>query len=169
MSHSVAANFYNLDAVSKNEEGKSLKRLLMGMAFALLIALGMASTALAATTSHVHPFSIGGCAEHRGGPNNSFEMGVCISDRGTKHTVYPDAYVNQQPSGPFNCTLYIELWNGGTKIFQDAGHPCTVGHYNSTLIFTLTSGCAPLHTSVWISYFGTFYRIGDSPTYTYCA
>jgi hypothetical protein len=152
----------------------------MSLAFALFLALSMGSMALAVTkpTGQVQvatarpavtPFSIGGCAEHRGGPSNSFEMGVCISDRNTRHTVYPDVYVNQQHIGPFSCTLYIELWAGGSKIFQDGGHPCTVGHYNSTLIFTVTSGCAALHTSVWISYFGTFYRIGDSPTYTYCA
>jgi len=136
---------------------------------------GIASAQSAGTVGHIQPsvtipaiaLATGGCAEHTGGPNSSFEMGICISNRGTAHTVYPDVYVNKQPTGPFSCTLYIEIWAGGTKLSQDAGHSCTVGHYNSTSL-TALGGCAALHTSAWISYSGTFYRIGDSPTYTYC-
>lgn len=136
------------------------------IALAFIAFFRFSGTAFAAT---------GGCAEHFGGPSNLFEMGVCISDRGTNGTqIIPDVYVNQQPEGPFICTLNIEIWdNSGHKYFQDGGHLCEAGnHYTSSqiLINPPGSGCTPpLHSSVWISYEGTFYRIGDSPSYQFCA
>lgn len=135
------------------------------LALAFIVLFRLSGTAYAATAS-----ATGGCAEHS---VNGFEMGVCISDRGTSGTqIIPDVYVNQQPEGPFICTLYIELWDGGNKIFQDAGHLCFVDHYTSTkeLINPPGNGCTDfLHTSVWISFEGVFYRIGDSPSYQFCS
>jgi hypothetical protein len=68
-----------------------------------------------------------------------------------------------------NCSLYVELWDGGFKFSQTGPYSCTTGHYDGTqLVLGSGARCFPLHTSVWISWYGTFYRIGDSPTYTYC-
>ncbi len=142
-----------------------------GVASALSITSARHARAVVSTSAAI-PLATGGCAEHSGGPNNSFEMGVCISDRGTDGTIiYPDVYVNQAPLGPWVCTLYIELWDGGNKLFQDAGHNCVTGHYDSTkVLVTAGSGCTdPLHTSVWILFESVFYRIGDSPSYQFCS
>ena len=110
----------------------------------------------------------GGCNGHWGGPNNSFEMGVCISDRGTNgQTIYPDVYVNQQaPGWNWSCSLYLELWAGNYRYQQSGPYSCTAGHYQTS--FSWFSSVGWLHSSVWISFNGTFYRIGDSPTYYYC-
>ena len=113
--------------------------------------------------------AIGGCRENWGGPNNSFEMGVCISDRGTSgygYTIYPDVYVNQQaPGWNWTCSLYIEVWDNSYRELQSGPYPCVQNHYGSQLSWFSSVGW--LHTSVWISFNGTFYRIGDSPTYYY--
>src|SRR5690349_1440727 len=78
--------------------------ILGGMAFANSTVHASAADPATASTA-----TVGGCSEHYGGPNNSFDMGICISNRGSWDTVYPDVYVNQQPTGPFLCTLYIEV------------------------------------------------------------
>ncbi len=130
---------------------------------------GVASARSIASTGRARAAAIGGCMEHYGGPNNWFEMGVCISDRNTGYIVYPDAYVNQQPLEPFNCSLYVELWDEGVKFSQAGPYSCTTGHYDGIpLVLGSGVGCFPLHTSVWISWYGIFYRIGDSPTFIYC-
>ena len=126
--------------------------------------------ASAASTGHVRAAAIGGCAEHYGGLNNSFEIGVCISDRNTGSVIYPDAYVNQQLLlPPYNCSLYVELWEGNFKWSQAGPFSCALGHYDGIPFGIAGAGCLPLHSSVWLSLNGSFYRIGDSPTYTYCA
>jgi hypothetical protein len=117
--------------------------------------------------------SVGGCGNNHivnvSSPNGQFNMGVCVTDHNTPPDIFSDVYVNAQPTGPFNCTLYIELWrDSGGKVYQDGGHPCTFGHYLSTITIMHPLPCTLFHTSAWISYSGTFYRIGDSPSYTYC-
>ncbi|HEU5379853.1 MAG TPA: hypothetical protein VFV38_30895 [Ktedonobacteraceae bacterium] len=119
------------------------------------------------------PLATGGCNE-QSGPYGTWvflEVGVCISDRGTGNEAFPDVYVNQlDTSAGISCGLYIELWEGNFKWSQLGPVSCNIGHYDGDPYFPV-GGCHALHTSAWILYGpqgNLFYRIGDSPTYTYC-
>lgn len=162
----------------------TLKYLLMSSVIALLILFSTGSMALAATghrsqvsASHSPlsaqlPLHTGGCNSHaHAGPGNLFDVGICIDDRNTGNTVFPDVYINSTPPvlGQIDCVMYMEVWNGNHKEFQDDGHTCYRGYYDTNYTYTVPRGsCESLHSSAWMLYYETFYRLGDSPSYTYC-
>ena len=146
----------------------------MGNSFVRTAARVTAALALLAV-----PFVSAGSAEAATGGCNphikvaGFDIGVCISNRGSANPtfVYSDIYVNNVPTGPFSCTIYVEQWDGGTKVFQDDGHSCAKGHYDAMhdkkIIDSEVVGCRHLHSSSWMTLNGTFVRIGDSSTYQF--
>ncbi|GAB3988652.1 hypothetical protein GCM10029978_111610 [Actinoallomurus acanthiterrae] len=134
--------------------------LLLGLSF-----FSPGSTAAATT---------GGCNPHI--PINGWDVGVCISDRGTSSPtqVTPDVYLNKVGSVPSNCRMYIEVWSdNGPVLRRDDGHPCVArkASYEYTgaghLVTLVIDRCYPgLHTHAFY-YIGSTIHIGDSPHIDY--
>jgi hypothetical protein len=57
-----------------------------------------------------------------------FSIGVCVNDRHTGTTAYPDIYVNSTPFSS-NCNLDLQVWGDNNNLISDAGPaPCSTGH-----------------------------------------
>ena len=106
----------------------------MGAA-ALVPSLFTASAAQAAQPGAASPaVSGGGCFAHSTNPRISgWDIGDCISNRGTQTQVYPDMYINQVGWLPGGC--FVRLYALDRTIQQTArsqDFPCATGHYEIT-------------------------------------
>ncbi|GAA4635716.1 hypothetical protein GCM10023196_082290 [Actinoallomurus vinaceus] len=151
--------------MTKAIKGRRLGAILGGTLLLGLSFFSPGSSAAAAT---------GGCNPHI--KVNGWDVGVCISDRGTSspRRVFPDVYLNQVGSVPSNCTMYIELWSDdGLELARDDGHPCVArqASYQYTsgggLVSLNIDQCyRGLHTHAFY-YIGSTVHIGDSPHIDY--
>lgn len=143
---------------------------------ALIAAVGIAAAVAtsggtpAASAEAVAPVgyaALGGCNEYTVG-NTGFEIGVCINDRGTGTTAYPDIYLNQIGAHRGSCAIRIELWDdAGHSVGNASSAPCTSAHHTG-------NAYGPVHSPVSVHAFarlqtnGTSYYFGagrgDSPT-----
>lgn len=108
----------------------------------------------------------GGCKEYPVG-KTGFEFGVCVNDRHTGTTAYPDIYVNHvgPHSGP--CSISIELWDDKNRSYgTPAQAPCTPGPHPGNPYGPVRSALT-LHTFARLKANGTTYYFGggqgDSP------
>lgn len=121
--------------------------------------VGTATNALAAP-GRTHQ---GGCSTYSARGIAGYSIGVCIDDRGSGTTAYPDIYVNAVPRGQ-NCKIDIETWgirndkHGDTAITLN---PCRVGHYVARPV--AGSATTPLHAfaRLWVN--GQQHATGNSP------
>jgi hypothetical protein len=201
-----------IDSISRGGRRRAVAAVSLVWAVAALVVTG-ATSAQAAQRWAPTPYGTGGCLEHAGGGMSAkpglpegakvgwilnpavtaktpaVEMGVCINNRNTHGTLFPDVYVNKMPKlsqGPgLGCSLVVEMWdNIGNNFVRGLVDNCALGHhelmYGSTGATKLgwhvtLDSCTirPLHASAYITYLdGTSlsnqYRIGDSPSFVYC-
>lgn len=109
----------------------------------------------------------GGCNEYTVG-STGFEIGVCINDRGTGTTAYPDIYVNKVGAHTGSCSIGIELWDNNNHHYgTTAQASCGKGHHTGDAYGPVSStteihAFARLHANGTSYYFGG--TKGDSPT-----
>jgi hypothetical protein len=124
-------------------------------------ALLLTTTGLAVLTATQGAFaSQGGCTNYTG--IHGYDVGVCVNDKGTGLTAYPDIYVNRS-AGTGSCTITIQLWNDLNQRFgNDATVDCGSGHK----VGNATSLNSPqtVHAFARLNLGGTQYAMGDSPS-----
>lgn len=125
----------------------------------------LSATVAAATTLFANTpasASVGGCtaSDWQG---YGYRIGVCINDRGTTTTAFPDIYVNANGGGS-NCSILIEVWDGNGINYSHKQVGCAVGHYNgyATPVFGNTS----LHAFARLLVNGKAYGTENSPSIT---
>ncbi|GAA4621036.1 hypothetical protein GCM10023196_007330 [Actinoallomurus vinaceus] len=110
--------------------------------------------------------SHGGCNDYIVG-NTGFRIGVCINDRGTGTTAYPDIYVNKVGRYSGSCSIGIELWDYASHRYGGVTQaPCTGGHHTGSA-YGPQKQPATVHTFVRLKINGTSFYFGnghgDSP------
>ena len=135
----------------------------------------LAVTALSAVPANAGPGANGACRESA--TVRGYQMGVCISDRGTGgQTIFPDVYVNKEGGNLDNCRLYMEVYEGGRRVVSSPqqgylryGHSPddfdeAIGPFNFQ-----NSDCLTLHNHAYIRFSGSpAVQIGDSPGVRFC-
>lgn len=113
-----------------------------------------------ATSTHCDPH-----IKLTAGRGAGFDIGVCIDDRGTGTTAYPDIWVNTAGTTA-NCSINISVWDdrGNRLSATDVG--CAGGHSHYTGITTAAAG-KTVHTFARLDYTGQQpISIGNSPAIT---
>ena len=102
---------------------------------------------------------VGGCDPHI--KVHGFDIGVCIDDRATGTTAYPDVWINTL--GPAtNCHINISVWDNAGQRLSAIEQPCTPGRHLGTAVTPKTG--AVVHTFARLDYPGQpGIAVGDSP------
>jgi hypothetical protein len=109
----------------------------------------------------------GGCSASNW-TGHGFNIGVCIDDRATTTTAYPDIYVNASPysntAPTAACSILIEVWDGNANNYTHDQVGCAAGHYNgyATPVF----GSVQLHSFARLILNGVAYGTQNSPVAT---
>lgn len=141
------------------------RRLLLPLAAASLVAVtGVATGAALRSSGTAHAAVHGGCEPYQ---VDGFAIDVCISDRGTGTTAYPEIRVNQTGFIVGPCSIDIELWGGGRLYGLPAHADCGLGPHEGNSFGPVIApvsvhAFARLRTN-FISYYLGDGR-GDSPT-----
>jgi len=104
----------------------------------------------------------GGCGAHFN-PTAGFDIGVCVDDRGSTVTAYPDVWVNESPGASSNCAIVIQVWDDHNNRYGDERSlSCAKGEKpgNATGPFTMPT---KVHAYARLDYNGQRYAVGDSP------
>lgn len=116
------------------------------------LALGTALTAAPASAAAGRSAaSQGGCSTYTVKAAPGFNIGVCINDRGTRTTAYPDIYVNSA-GNTARCGINISVWDDANHRLSATEVRCGKGHYTGA---EATPGrSAKVHTFARIDYSG---------------
>lgn len=143
----------------------ALRRLIL--IIATMIAATLTSGVITVTTT-AH------AADHQGGCNSNvntqgFDLGVCIDDRGTGTTAFPDLYVNAAPQMGLreSCRIDIETWDDRNNKLGDTATDCKVGHHTAAPLTVGSTTRVHAFTRLWFD--GSPYATGDSPAVTLSA
>ena len=131
--------------------------LITTIAAAVIAIAGSATDASAA-----QPPLGGGCTPHA--KSNGWDIGVCISNRGTQTQVYPDIYVNTVGTKPNGCYVRVYAYDGTIgAVARTNDFSCQTGHdeiphFNAT----------PYHVYVTkVTVLPAGYNFDISPSITY--
>lgn len=138
----------------------------MKIVWRALIASMIAACAVLLAPLSAHA-STGGCTSSDWS-GYGFRIGICINDRSTTTTAFPDIYVNASPYGNANptsaCSIIIEVWDDQGHNYSHDQVGCATGHYNGYA--TPAYAYVHLHAFARLHLNGGSYGTKDSPMTT---
>lgn len=107
--------------------------------------------------------SQGGCQTYDARGLSGFNIGVCINDRATGTTAYPDIYVNttRQLGVRETCRIDIETWDDNNHKLGDTATDCALGPHTAKPVTPNSTATAHTFARLWFD--GSSYWTGDSP------
>lgn len=135
------------------------------LALGLLVLLSTV-VAVSVTAGSVQA-STGGCTSSDW-TGQGFSIGICINDRNTTTTAFPDIYVDKSPYTNLNptpaCSIIIEVWGDHGDNYSHDLIGCAAGHHNgyATPVFARTR----VHAFARLELGGIAYGTKDSPSIT---
>jgi hypothetical protein len=124
----------------------------------------LCSASVVAVTQVPAEASTGGCTSSDW-TGQGFTIGVCVNDRNTTTTAFPDIYVNGSPytntSPTSTCSILIEVWGDHGDNYSHDQVGCAKGHYNGYA--TPAFGAINLHAFARLLVNGGSYGTKDSP------
>lgn len=148
----------------RNTAAIAVAAVVVGGAAALTAPTGPArASAAASPVAYAGPAPAQGrCSTYNASGLSGFNIGVCISDRSTGTTAYPDIYVNAARKLGLreSCKIDIEVWDDNSHKLGDTTTDCALGHHTAGAVTVNTATRVHAFARLWFD--GSSYSTGDS-------